>query len=261
LIPPLVPQVLKTAAARLQFENEANSKEAMKVLYFNHESPLHHGFNKAHSIFIRPYLTQSTSKTVLQGLLQKPRPKFPSLAVDDYLQANWSAGGWGSANIIKSTGAVPEKGKFPPEEGKPDEIPERSYLVQGSSGGGSGSGSGGGGSGGSQNTLGSGLHALADAMRERDGPSARIENVNHVNEYDSLVQFYELAGLSAVNRNEFDVAGIDTLVVLHELVSEAHKDKEKSFAKAIQEFVPDFPLIASLKILAQSKIKPPVVPE
>ena len=253
-IPPVLPDTRKTAAARVQHESEEKANSALKVLYFNENSPLYHGFDVSHQGFIKTYLTSHEGKKLLESLLQSP-PVFNIPDLNGYLSLHFQS--WNHQLVLKTTGSIPARDKFPPTAGKEDEIPQKTFPADRP---------GGGGGGGADNkpSMVDGLLALAGAVSSSKPSAAPIvAHQNHISSYASLEQFLNLAGVPKDHQLVLTSGEINTLDILHELVSEANKSKD-DFAVALLSYINEqstttiFSKISCVKILGQSKKAPPL---
>ena len=111
------PEMTHTKGHAAIADDKRRAWNAVKILYSNKNSPLHHGFNKSHADFIKYHLECSESKSILDDLLQLI-PKF-SKDIYSYINAKTP---WTNSAVLKSCGSLPLKGKFLPVDG--DNIPD-----------------------------------------------------------------------------------------------------------------------------------------
>jgi hypothetical protein len=253
-IPPTLLDPRAALAAQVQHETEEKANDGVKALYFNDHSPLRHGFDLSHATFIKTLLTSHEGKSILEELAQRP-PVFSVTSLDGYLPAQFHK--WDKLIILKVTCSIPARDKFPPIAGREDEIPMKAF--QDANAGGSGA-----------STVGSGLHALANAVAAAKAVQPLADSAappeNHASSYASIEDFLDQARVPQPQKSVLSEVGIDDLDSLHELVSEAHKQTTgtTSFAQALLAQInmggaTAFNVGSCLKILAQSK-KPPTLP-
>lgn len=242
LVPPAM-QAPMTQAAKHDHQKSLEVNAAVLEVYNNPLSPLFHGINLDHMVFIKSFLLSAKGAQLLDKIKSR---QFPA-GIDAYLDTTMFLGGWHDHQLMLATkNHIPARDSCQPDPKHLGKIPLATYPVEPAKAS-------------SAEVLTNGMLAmgkgLGDSIILASGRSAAAPQQVYVREYASLDAFLENSALSGHERTTLRTACSDDLLVLAECIEESLRGTGK-FHDEFAAYVAEFNAMSCMKLLARAKQSP-----